>query len=202
VKKLASSTKFSKFHVHGAIDPGHKFSRPSAEDVKDYNISISEWFKKRADFQDVLHGSNVFFAPRLYEGIGMSFLEAMSKGMCVVAPHFPTMCEYIIHGKTGLLYDPYDPQPLDFSNAFEIGNNAREDIIRKRQEWLENIDGIPSFISAPFVYKKSKIKIPSKPLKEAFIEKLWHVYFHYIPKPLKPLLRKLYYKFELIRGQK
>ena len=49
--------------------------------------------------------STIYIASRPYEGIGMSFLEAMADGRCVVAHDNTTHNEYIEHGKNGFLFD-------------------------------------------------------------------------------------------------
>ncbi len=62
---------------------------------------VSSWFRDAGEYLDMLAAANVFFAPRRAEGIGMSFLEAMAMGLCVVAPRGPTMSEYIENGRNG-----------------------------------------------------------------------------------------------------
>lgn len=47
-----------------------------------------------------------FLFPSLYEGFGKAFLEAMSRGCCVVATNVGGMHDVIEHGKTGLLAYP------------------------------------------------------------------------------------------------
>ena len=141
IRKLIKGTPFEKFHLHKATDPpGFDFITPSKEEKNKYNITISEWFPDKEDFLKVLRASNVFFAPRLIEGIGMSFIEAMTIGQCVVAPNTPTMNEYIQDGVTGLLYDPKKPVPLDFSNAEQIARNAREYCENGFERWVQSED--------------------------------------------------------------
>ena len=43
--------------------------------------------------------SDVFISPRKQEGIGMSFLEAMSLGKYIIAINDSTMNEYILNKK-------------------------------------------------------------------------------------------------------
>ena len=54
----------------------------------------------------------------------MSFIEALSRGMCVIAPNNSTMNEYIIHERNGLLYDLKNPKELNLSNLIEMCKNA------------------------------------------------------------------------------
>lgn len=101
-------------HLHQAIDPGHSsFKIPQGESAcarfyAGMKVTTSTWYDTREEMlQDVLK-SSLYVAPRYYEGIGMSFLEAMASGRCVVAPDGVTMTEYIDNGKTGLIYDFWD----------------------------------------------------------------------------------------------
>lgn len=66
--------------------------------------------------QQYIQKSALYFAPRKYEGIGMSFLEAMASGRCVIAPDYPTMNEYIKNGETGYLYNFKRPQKIKFDD--------------------------------------------------------------------------------------
>ena len=79
----------------------------------------------------------------------MSFIEAMSMGLCVVAPRAPTMSEYIEDGVTGLLYDPENVKALDFSHAREIGAAARASCEAGRERWLSSWPAIKAFLEEP-----------------------------------------------------
>jgi hypothetical protein len=148
IRKLAGNSNFELMRIHNAIDHVERwsFDTPTGDDVERFNISISTWFPRREDFQDYLNGCNIYFAPRFYEGIGKSFLEAMAKGMCVVAPNNGTMNEYIIDGETGLLWNPDNPEELDFCHAKQIARNAREFIEQERGKWLVKKADLGNFI--------------------------------------------------------
>lgn len=160
VKRVIQGTPFERFHIHNAPDPagsnakeGREVYRPavpSDEEKERYNITVSRWFPQRKDYFGRLRDFNIYFAPRKYEGIGMSFLEAMGMGKCVVAPANPTMSEYIRHGETGLLYDPDNPEPLDFSQAAEIGANAAQYVKDGYKKWEASAKTLLSFIKTPF----------------------------------------------------
>ena len=92
--------------------------------------------------------SNVFFAPRLHEGIGISVLEAMASGHCVVAPDAPTN-EYISNGTNGLLYAPGRHAPLDLSAARSLGARARESVERGHARWRASIPALLDFVATP-----------------------------------------------------
>lgn len=148
VKELIQNYPFSSFHIHKAIDPpGFDFVEPTREEKEKYGITISDWFEKWEDYFKLLKEANVFFAPRDYEGIGMSFLEAMAMGKCVVAPDNPTMNEYITDGENGFLYDLENPSPIDFSRAESIAGNARAYVERGYNNWLNSITELLPFIN-------------------------------------------------------
>ena len=103
VAKLIDLENIKHIHFHHAIDPGHEFVEPGEEINK--KATHSTWFDTREDMQKQMQKSAVYIAPRMFEGIGMSFLEAMAMGRCVIAPNNPTM--NIISNKYDLYYEIY-----------------------------------------------------------------------------------------------
>jgi len=136
--------------MHIAPDPGGPApTLPTEAEQKEYNIVTSAWFAEKRDFFNILDRANIFFAPRRAEGIGQSFLEAMARGQCVIAPDNGTMNEYILHGVNGLLYDPEHPAPLDFSRFAELGEAARRSVAIGYQRWIAAEDHLEEFILMP-----------------------------------------------------
>jgi FkbM family methyltransferase len=147
---LVRGASFSGMHLHLAQDPNAETRNlPSDEDVAQHNLTTSDWFGTQEEYLDVLARSNVFFAPRLSEGIGFSFIEAMAMGMCVVAVDQPTMSEYITDGVSGLLWPVGRPRPLDFKHAAELGRRAREGVFIGRERWLSDLPRVLEFIETP-----------------------------------------------------
>jgi len=150
IRKLLEKTRFDSLHIHLATDPGTPPPElPSADDVAWHRITTSVWFQNKIELNGLMERANVFFAPRLEEGIGQSFLEAMCRGQCVVAPNQGTMNEYIIPGVNGLLYDHHNPQPLDFSNAQKLGTEARSGASAGRLLWEQGEADLVRFILTP-----------------------------------------------------
>jgi len=150
IRRLISGCRFDSFHIHLATDPG--FSAPTLppqEDIDKHRITTSKWFEDKAELNAVIARANVYFAPRLDEGIGQSFLEAMARGQCVVASNHGTMNEYILPGVNGLLYDPRNPRPLDFARATELGQQARIGAVEGRALWEQSETNLVRFILAP-----------------------------------------------------
>ena len=108
--KAVKNLVVKNIHLHEVPDPGHMLLPPSAygretvDFFKDITFSKSKWFKEKEQLTQTLEKSALYMAPRHLEGIGMSFLEAMAHGRCVIAPDNPTMNEYIVDGVNGLLY--------------------------------------------------------------------------------------------------
>ena len=98
----------------------------------------------------ILEKYALYIAPRIYEGIGMSFLKAMALGRCVIAVDNPTMNEYIQHGNTGLLFDINNTESIhieDFDikkiqkNTIEYMNEGYlnfKDVLKNIPQWIEN----------------------------------------------------------------
>jgi len=152
VRTLLGDTRFGSVHLHIAPDPGSPApTLPTEAEQKAHNIITSTWFAERRDFLDILGCTNIFFAPRRAEGIGQTFLEAMARGQCVVAPDSGTMNEYILHGVNGLLYDPEQPVPLDFSRFAELGAAAQQSVAAGHERWIAAQDRLEEFILTPAV---------------------------------------------------
>jgi glycosyltransferase involved in cell wall biosynthesis len=158
IRRLIADASFTQFTFHDAPDPSKPYKRilPSRRECRKFGIRRTEWFPDRHDLDIELDSTDVYFAPRADEGIGMGFLEAMARGRLVVAPDRPTMNEYIVHGVTGLLYDLDHPRPLDFRHAATIGFAARISARIGRFYWLESIPKVirflkssPSVVSSP-----------------------------------------------------
>jgi len=145
LKKLLGKAKFN-IHIHKAVDPGHEFLMPEKEDIEYYNITFSDWFENKSEFVELIKSKSIYFAPRLTEGIGQSFLEAMSMGKAVVAPDKPTMNEYITNDYNGYLYDFNNPLKINFSDVKKIQENTykymKEGNITWNKEKFEIIDFI------------------------------------------------------------
>jgi glycosyltransferase involved in cell wall biosynthesis len=149
VKVLLGETKVNAVHLHMAADPGADLEHPSKAEVEKYKINFTEWFPDHQAYYDKVLENKVFFAPRISEGIGMSFLEAMAMGRCVVAPNFGTMNEYILDGQNGLLYEYGKEKSLNFEKVDDICRNAREYMEHGYAKWKEREDDLVNHILLP-----------------------------------------------------
>jgi Glycosyl transferases group 1 len=153
VVRLCNLIGIKSLNVHAVPDMGQgaggRLRRPEAFVMDDVEISASTWFEDRSEFDALIERSHFVFAPRALEGIGMSFLEAMSRGQIVVAPDRPTMNEYIRNRTTGILYDFDDPS-LDFKpTATLLAEMSRAAMIKTRsgyQQWQMDQDRLKSLL--------------------------------------------------------
>lgn len=92
---------------------------------------------RRNDIAEFLAASDIFVFPSLYEGLGVSLLEAMAAGRAIVATDRPPMNEVIRTGSNGLLVQPGDPGDIaaailrlarDPAERQRLGDAARRDV--------------------------------------------------------------------------
>lgn len=117
-----------------------------------FSLTYSTWFDTRKEMQKIIESSSIYIAPRFAEGIGMSFLEAMAMGRCVVAVNNPTMNEYIINGVTGFLYEYENPKIFIDTDILEIQKNTYNYIKEGYENWEKD-----KFQILDWVLKKNEI---------------------------------------------
>jgi len=102
----------------------------------------------RRDVAEVMRALDLFVQPSLWEGFGLTALEAMAAGTPVVATRVGGVPEVIVDGETGLLVPPGDAEALaaacarvlsDRDLAARLGRSGRE---RVRQHFdIERLVG-------------------------------------------------------------
>jgi glycosyltransferase involved in cell wall biosynthesis len=135
-----------RIHIHSVADPGQELAKPSEKDEERYHITYSDWSDSRDEMWELMSQKGIYVAPRQYEGIGLSFLEAMAMGKAVVAANTPTMNEYIEHGKTGYLFDLSRPERISLSDIESIQEQAYEFMCNGHKTWEEEKARIIEFI--------------------------------------------------------
>lgn len=110
LSQLCQNLDINKIILLDSMDPAFEslFSK-KIKYLKKKNSSLEIDYLPRhsskKQYMALLNQSNIVIAPRLYEGVGFSFLEAMVKGCTVFAADNATMSEYINHAENGYLFD-------------------------------------------------------------------------------------------------
>lgn len=149
LKRLIGDQQVDSVVLRVAPDPEHQAEMPSAADVQRYRIEVVEGWLEKDAYQALLHGCDVFVAPRWLEGIGMAMLEAMAAGQAVLAPDRPTMNEYVVPGRNGWLFDPQQPAPINLSDWQVLGQQARSDCEVGAADWNRQKEQILPFVMEP-----------------------------------------------------
>lgn len=155
---IISRLGIKNVHLHNAYDPGESLIIPDEAVKNKYNISISEWYDSKIEMLNVIAESAYYMAPREYEGIGMSFLEAMAMGRCVIAVNHPTMNEYIVDNQNGLLYNMNNIDDTTWKDVDikKIQKNAYDYICDGYLRWEENkIEILKWILAEPSTTKNS-----------------------------------------------
>jgi glycosyltransferase involved in cell wall biosynthesis len=171
-KYLDINTLLFKPEIDPRIEANKYFELP--ERIGCTKVVTIKTTASREEFYRLTESANIFLAPRLTEGVGMVFLEALARGCAVVAHDAPTMNEYITNLQNGVLLTnnyrsvpdklrslvghlytsatPFllsDNQPwtkLGRLNYEQLGSQARLDHEAGYKNWLKMSDDFASFI--------------------------------------------------------
>jgi hypothetical protein len=118
-------------HVHNAPD----LASPEQFPAREAN-TVSFFDLDRNALAEAMDRGNVFVCPRLTEGIGMAMIEAMARGMVIIAHDAPTQNEYVIDGVNGFLVDATQPNlpswPLDLTTPEDTSEAQKRRRTRKK----------------------------------------------------------------------
>jgi Glycosyl transferases group 1 len=135
-------------HVHDAADDPaldtRAYLRPTR---RSYRLSVSRWFEDPAEYERLLDEANAVVAPRPAEGIGMVLLEAMARGMLVVAADAPTHDEYIANQVNGVLFNPARIGWGKFDRAEAMGALAWRTAAEGHARWRDSAMDIIDFLN-------------------------------------------------------
>jgi len=109
------------------------------------------------EYQQYVQRATHFIAPRLTEGIGLTFLDAFSAGKVVIAANCASMNEYITHKYSGILLDSnmeHNYLKINHQNWRElkrvdnisIGIHARQSAVEGYNHWHLNLNELAKFI--------------------------------------------------------
>ena len=136
-------------HVHNAPDDGRARSLIDPQYAASaFQIMESRWSRDNSAYLDALTKCNVFFAPRMSEGIGMAMLEAFSRGLLIIANDDAVHNEYVSNWVNGILINRDNTGsfclPLDM--ARDMAYSGWCGAASGYQEWLDTRQQIVEFI--------------------------------------------------------
>ena len=142
-----------------------------------FEIKRNGEFLERDAYLARLAQCGVVVAPRLKEGIGMAFLEAMAMGKCVAANDDATMNEYIKDGENGIIFSADNLQPISLESLSSAISGVGASVDRMRARWLADSKKINGFIKGlepcrPSLLNRAKIAL-AYPLY--LLEGAWHI---------------------------
>ncbi len=123
--------------------PSERLLKTLAKDLRMADKVDFTGFKSGLDLVREIVGSGVFVVPSTYEGCPLSLLEAMALGRPIVASRIPGVTEIMDEGKTGLAFEPGNPDSLstrilelldDEARSRSLGQ-AAEAVARERFTW-------------------------------------------------------------------
>ena len=121
-------------------DPGTKIvNNDNLIKKKNYNINlIDKKFLPKSEYLSLFEKCNVFFAPRKKEGIGITIVEAISKGMFVVGYNDSTMNEYISDKKVGFIFDEKTAGKINTKDIIENYEYRKKYAELSYNKWIQN----------------------------------------------------------------
>lgn len=150
------NARFADRLIGQCVDTLHVHNAPDTVSPDDWPVAPhqteSRWQDDHHFFSKLMDRYNIFIAPRLAEGIGIALIDAMARGMLVIAANAPTASEYISHGANGILF-PLDlihtPKQLAFSleEARRMGERARISIETGYRRMRAQDDAVMSFLA-------------------------------------------------------
>lgn len=166
--------QLSVLHVHNAPDDGQPRSLSDPQyAVSAFQITESIWNRDSNAYLNALTKCNVFFAPRMSEGIGMTMLEALSRGLLVIANDDAVHNEYVSNWVNGILFnrDNIGSFCLPLDKARDMAFCGWCGAVSGYQEWLETRQQIVEYIK-----DTPEPTSVGDPISPAFTTALWDAY--------------------------
>jgi len=111
-------------------------SQKPIKDINDNRVSIiTKNIELQKDFLKIMAGCDVCLIPSKWEGLGLSFMEAIAFSMPIITTDFAPMNEYVEHGKTGLLIRATTDKRLP--NNLQIAEVSVQNF-KNQMEWLSD----------------------------------------------------------------
>jgi glycosyltransferase involved in cell wall biosynthesis len=121
------------------VGDGHLRSSLEEEVIRLGIDPYVEFYGFRKDALKLLKSLNLLILPSLMEGIPRCVMEAMAAMVPVAASDMPGNKELIIHGETGLLFDPYNQDELVQRIIYVMDNKDDTSLmVRKARKRIED----------------------------------------------------------------
>lgn len=169
IEKISKSLNINKIIFQSQIDPGipRKYSYNLPQYLGNAKVESINSYLPQSQYLILNSQANIYLAPRIREGIGLSFLQALSGGCPVFAYNAPVMNEYIRHKQNGYLFKLTSP----FSRLIKRITGSEKSFYYSsdftfKQNWkeIENLDlkkmGLSAFSKNLEGYKKWVCQIP------------------------------------------
>jgi glycosyltransferase involved in cell wall biosynthesis len=131
--QLLEKRQFSKFQIHLVGGHGPRLrSYISQLNSLGFRVYLHSYLP-RDEFFDLLRTVDVYLAPRYVKDQGGYLpLEAMARGIAVMASDTPAFRDIVNHGTTGLLTEPFNA--VDLSKGIQLVLDDREYLERMKTE--------------------------------------------------------------------
>jgi len=137
------------YHLHGISIARKKII---FEKYRNHDITFTTRINDKNNFLNFLSKYEFYVAPRLTEGIGMSFLDGMNVGCIPIGYMRPTFSEYVKHNLNGFDINFFNPDTISLnldsfreknSTDFLLGSEKFKDEISKLMSNIEsNFDNV------------------------------------------------------------
>jgi glycosyltransferase involved in cell wall biosynthesis len=106
---------------------------------KKFNIKLMDKkYLPKNEYLNIFEKCNVFIAPRKKEGIGVTIVEAISKGMYVVGYNDSTMNEYVSDRKVGFIFGEKTTDKINTKDIIENYEYRKKHAELSYNKWLQN----------------------------------------------------------------
>ena len=102
-------------------------------------VTLLDWMTQ-AELINVYDNHGVFLFPSFFEGFGKVFLEAMARGLCVVAANNGGVTDIVIHEKNGFLVPTGDITQMtkicvDLFKSFDQAQSISQQAASRAREY-------------------------------------------------------------------
>lgn len=104
LKKIIDPDSYGYLYFRVDSDPMQKGYMLSEFEVEKYKVIQLSWVRCHKEYIKSLESIDIYISPRLAEGIGFSFIEAIENNKVIVSANEATMNEYVFDN-TGYLFD-------------------------------------------------------------------------------------------------